>query len=390
MVLEGFNLSGFRGELVAVGGIAGNVIDLFITLEDTIGRRLDNPFTLLSYLVYGQHPHVTQGWPQFSEIIDRTGDGIVTIHNRYIFAHSVSGQELTFRLQYIYYNNREGTQALDIDLSTLTPQQPAAWLWDTPLLPTYLHDIPITLAGFEAAGGITLSGVGILNGRLHIQEQYDQQALSRWTGNSIQLINPYGEIVPPIRSTYNHTATVSFRVDPQGHFYNDRGYNFVVDFPFREFVYDVDLTRLAEYRLVAALNVYDTARLQWRASFTIEMPRAQEIILSDLNLLLEQYEAIIREIRITPLTVFILAHDLRDDGVWLGLAAGTGSGVTRAQVQLVTNDSAAYINVQRWVVMLDTDSSVFMEHMVIGRDPVDLNSLVTVLIDGETLIEMHN
>ncbi|MCL2365408.1 MAG: hypothetical protein FWC71_12215 [Defluviitaleaceae bacterium] len=388
--LSGVEVSGFKAAVVSVSGMDSNVIDVYWTLEDVTGNRLDERFYVSSYLLYDVHSPINtaHAWVRvtINNVIDRTDCGVLTLHNRHVFPHAISGHDVIFGLHGIHYNFREDVLALDFNLGTLTEQTPAAYLWDTPLLPPHLHDINIALAGFEDAGEIIISSMGLVNGRLHIQEQYDRVALNRWRSNKVQLINPYGDIVHPIRGTYESTASISFRIDANGHFYNDRGYNFVVDFPFRENIFDIDAARLSEYRLIASFDTSDDLLRDWRiARFELEMPHEQVLTLAGLEIELECYGSIINEIHIRPMTVVINASRMDLHDTRIGLSAGYGNNWTQAHIQLRTiSGDLVDVNFVGTISVVDLDAAPFTERLLIDR-AVRLDALDAILIDGYEL-----
>jgi len=371
---------GFGGELVAVG-ITTNVIDLYLTIEDTLYNRLDEHFEIFAYV--RQSAASLAGAP-FTDIIDRTDCGIVTLRSRVMFTEPITASTLTFNLRYIRHTYRYENFVVDFDLSTLTEQEPAGWLWDTPILQPHLHDIrAIPPAGFLDSGDIRISSMGIIDGRLHVQEQYDLIALWRWTQNKFDLINPYGEIVQPIYGSHYNTASVSFGIDEYGElddergytFYNDRGYNYVVTFPFRENIFEVDLERLAEYSLVAYFNTNDVAAVHWSVRFDVEIPYAAELVVCELDVLLAC--SIITEVRVSPLTVIISGRPSYETEIYRGLGIG-------AEVRLHLNDGTA-IDVLRRQVQVESETRVFVEFMKIDTDFLDLDTVVAIEIADEII-----
>jgi len=371
----------FRIELVAVG-VDSNVVDIYLTLEDLVGNRLDGDFNIVASLrQVGATDLVSSA--QFSNIINRTDDGIVTLHRREVFTNSVSGEELEFSLQHIFYGFRSEELEIDFDLSAVAVQTPAARIWHTAILPPHLHDINIALEGFESAGLINVSSIGIIDGRLHIQEQYDMTALHRWRGNKVYLIDPDGEIVNPLRGTYDKTESISFRIDEQGIFYNDWGYNVVVDFPYRENIFEADLERLSEYRLVAPFHDNSQATLAWSARFEIELPEemAEPLLADGLEIWIERYTSTITQVQVTPFSVIIdghqgfhtapMPHDamlsLVDMDVRVNMADGTSHDV-----------------LSRWA-RFDSGTRQFTFIRDIAAEPIDLRSVVSIEIDGQVI-----
>lgn len=369
-VVREFSRSGFRGELVAIG-IFSNALDLYLTLEDTTGNRLDGEFTVFANVWHGQDISLTM----FSEIIDRTPCGVVTLHSREVFAEPITEQKLTFALRYIHYNYRSAELEIDFDLSGATEQTPAAWLWDTPLLPAHMHDIPVALAGFGNAGRIRISSIGIIGGRLHIQEYYDSAALNRWTGNKVRLIAPDGTEVRPLHGTRENTASVSFRIDGD-YFYNDRGYNFIVDFPYRENIFAVDTERLADYRLVAYFDTHDHRVLNWIATFEIDAPHGTELAADGLKIYLE-CGSVITGVRVSPLSLLLEGRLLRNEDGFMLIPENLC-------VRLHTSDGASF-NASRGWARINYATGEFTEFMLIEAEILDVETITAVEIFGEMI-----
>jgi hypothetical protein len=267
----------------------------------------------------------------------------------------------------------------------VTEQAPAAWLWDTPILPPHLYDTEISLEGFEDSGYISISNIGIIDGRLHIQEQYDMAALLRWYGNKVSLIDPQGEIVLPLLGAHDNTASVSFRIDQQGNFYNDRGFNFVSDFPYLENVFEVDLNRLSEYRLVAFFDTHSRMALSWTVRFEVEVPDdpVEFLVKDGLDIWVEQYSSIVTEVQITPHSVILTGSQ------WLHLDDPTKpddamSPLMSMQVRINMADGAVVEVSLGWISM-DFESRVFTEVRHIDAELIDLGSVVSVVLGGFTV-----
>ena len=383
-VREGYIINtGFRVELVAVG-VSSNIIDLYLTLEDLESNRLDGDIRVWAYVRQaGQWD--SRSISQFSDIIDRTDDGIVTLHRREVFTHEVDGQELEFRLENIEYDFRTGELTIDFDLSAATEQMPVARLWDTPILPPHLHDIEVSLDGFENAGFISISSVGIIDGRLHIQEQYDIVALHRWYGNKVSLVDPRGEIISPLFGTHDNTASVSFRIDEQGDFYNNRGFNFVSDFPYRENIFEVDLGRLSEYRLVAFFDAHAMQSLSWAVRFEVDVPDVPvEFLIADgLDIRIGHYSSTITEVQITPHSVILKG----EQGLHLDDPETPDNALIsmpNLHVHINMVDGSVVDIMPGWISM-DAETRRFTEGRHIEAGFIDLNSVVSIEINGEVI-----
>jgi len=252
---------------------------------------------------------------QSPEVIDRTDDGIVTLHSRVVFDYPISGQELYFRLGSISYNIRSGTCDIDFDFSSIAPQKPAAWVWDTPILPHHLHDIKLELDGFENTWDNLISSIGIIDGKLHIQQQ--QAPLSRanrdWAWFSLADLK--GEDVFPYDDPQWPLTILSYKIDENGNYRNyhdDAIAGINPELPhlplFREDIYEIDLNHLSQYKIVARYNAENWIDLNWEVSFEVDIPtEGVELVADGLNIELERSRTILREVRITPYNILISA-----------------------------------------------------------------------------------
>ena len=188
---------GIRVELVAIG-VYGNIADVFITLEDTIGNRLDGDDILIRYFILpaDRQPEL---WgsnisPNPMRVIHRC-NGVVTLHGRQFFARPVSG-DVVFHLEYIVVSTAQCTEPLPIYLVDFLGETEAMPLLNhiemtistvcesTVNLWQIKHDFrkaidagemyvlrPHTLnMGSELEGAdMLISAMGVVDGRFHIQ-----------------------------------------------------------------------------------------------------------------------------------------------------------------------------------------------------------------------------
>lgn len=370
--------SGIHMELVAIG-VHDNTVDIFLTLEDLIGSRLDGDISIWPSLRLAGDMHSNSAFIS-SETINRTSDGVVTIHSRRVFPYAITGRELRFEITGIGYNYRHGEYEIAMDLSTLTEQTPAAQIWDTPILAPHQHNITISPEGFENLGETTISSIGLINGRLHIQIYQDSRAMNRRFSEmdtTINLISPYGEIIPATESTSYNTATISFGIAEDGDFYNDSGHNWFT-FPYVEQVFDVDLQRLAEYRIIAALHTADSIESRWVSLFTVYGSYVDsEVIIADgLDILREDDfdDFIIREIRLSPFSLEIIGSHVTEGLNGLSTAWFESAKVHKA-------DGAVVELIIGWAGGCMVTGEIRMV-LIVESDPLVLEDVVGVEVDG--------
>jgi len=281
--------NGFSAELIAVG-VSDNIVDIYITLEDLIGNhlaanRLDDNFIVRQMLtVVDSHlmdsPISMLG--SGAEIIDRTDNSVITMRSRYTFSHPILGLELSYRLIAIEYNiTNLWDYDLGLDLTDIAPQLSTTFIsaarpgiawggFDDDYMDLFIHkmqtegvqilqphvnEILLGLEGIDAF----ISGIGIIDGRLHIQ------------------------LHEPFPYTGHRTATVGIR-DNNGEFIdiNHMNFNFAMDsygnlvsvnnsgirsflsnefetlLYYTEFIFEVDLERLSSYSLIGNFSNADS------------------------------------------------------------------------------------------------------------------------------------
>ncbi|MDR2570198.1 MAG: hypothetical protein LBD23_07855 [Oscillospiraceae bacterium] len=94
---------GFRIELVAVG-VNYHTIDLYLTLEDTIGDRLGGDVEIMANIRATGNPNLPPSSTRFSNIINRTDDGVITLHLRKVLIYPIT-ERVRFELYEIHHNN---------------------------------------------------------------------------------------------------------------------------------------------------------------------------------------------------------------------------------------------------------------------------------------------
>ena len=384
---------GIRIEIVAIG-ILSNVVDFYFTLEDLVEDRLDGDIMISAMVTPGDLDFDT-AVIENPRIIDRTDDGIVTLHSRQRFSTPISGQEMQFRLRSISYNRKNGEYKTDFDLSSLETSPTAAWLWDTPVLPPHLHDISLNLEGFENTWDTRVSSIGIIDGKLHIQQEQAPPSTSDNAWVHFCVMDPQGAHVEPYIGPHWPLSILSFRIDESGGFSNDNTGIYaditpdLAHLPFREDIYEVDLGRLSEYSLVALYHTEERIDLNWEVSFMVDIPgEGAELVADGLGIELENCRAILREVRITPYNVLISADYIDASPVSPNpeIAINTIEGIVTpvAQLTMFTNRFDDYdmppVGFTMVLDLVETSSVDAGETALF-----DLDSVVSIIIDGHTI-----
>jgi len=277
-----FMEEGFLFEITH-SAVVGNVLYLYFTLEDFVGGRL-NEFT--QFFVNMLPKNSGGGFGNYSSFASKTGfneNGVPTFRSRFFTTSLIETQEFLFTLSAIYHSHRFAEYDLEIDFSALTPVEAAGYVDNTPILQPHTDLFEITQAAFELSQPQYLSAVGIIDGLLHVQSRLcvDPLSLIFQTGSRVAhifLIDPAGEVVfPRIEPEPAFTAagvtSVNFRVDNFGYInprdiFGFTGHN-LTTYVYQEEVFDVDLDRLSEYRLVASFRSESTTTLNWETDLKV-------------------------------------------------------------------------------------------------------------------------
>jgi hypothetical protein len=177
--------------------------------------------------------------------------------------------------------------------------------------------------GFDVDWRQSISSIGIIDGRLHLQtveRHYPQWFTGRDRHVSFVLIGPDGMMVQNRFPQQWERPAISFRFNEYGELLFEEA-GLVLSFDelpdpdhpllsvYTEEIYNIDLTRLSEYRVEASFRVHEQINLRWSTQFAVEQSvEGSALIATDLNIELECCNAILREVRITETHVMIEAE----------------------------------------------------------------------------------
>ncbi|MCL2839655.1 MAG: hypothetical protein FWE05_02690 [Defluviitaleaceae bacterium] len=341
---------GIRVELVAVN-VEGNAVDVYFTLEDTTGNRLSNGFRVENTLVPTDDDFPMDAWTgsyRGTEVIHTDENGIVTMHASHEFGVNVEGMELTFHLWEIMFDVQDEQHAsVAVNLANFLNnsdyiiyqyENPNPWgtaiqtlnvdSWEmaesirssyeesirTEGIPVLVPgNADISLASFFdfADARASISSIGVIDGRLHIQVYHPERRVleeAGWEGFSrLSLFHGSLEELNLLRAerqayfdagyeiweinayelwngTRNADMTVWFYIDANGEtfFHNplgigEDGHAYTINDPrvigssrFDEHIFDIDFDTLHEYVLIAHTFSYQTLPVQWNITFTVE------------------------------------------------------------------------------------------------------------------------
>ena len=320
-----FEEEGIRLEVISVA-VVGNMASVYFILEDLFGGGRFNEDTILVAWLRPSVP-VGSNMSNSAIIMEQIGDRVFILHSYAFFSEPIESQMMYVELRGMDYNHRSAKYEIDIDLAALTPQSPFDWAEGTPILQPHMHDIEISLEGFESIEYIhSISSIGILDGRLHIQELLESLPLPPdlsgfpgfgmdWAWSSVWLINPHGDRVFPTPTMvdgydgyYYIYPIIDFTLDEDGNILG-REQAFKGSRRYTEWVYEVDLDMLSEYRVVARFGAMDWMDLSGAIELEVESD-GMVLVLDDMGLEMEQQGDFLtlKEMMVTPMSVVIRAQ----------------------------------------------------------------------------------
>ncbi|MCL2189409.1 MAG: hypothetical protein FWC16_14340 [Defluviitaleaceae bacterium] len=387
--------SGFRAEVIAVG-VFNNMLDLYITLEDTVSNRLEGPFDLeasircgeghmISPAIFSQRhlQHFYGEGTQSNSIVHRTPCGIVTLRASHMLREPITNGGIAFHLDAIHYNFSRHEVDLTFALAYAQEQAPAYTGAFMPLLTPHMHNIPVQLATHPYMSMHYISGIGFIDGRLHIQEYFPRDQIPSMM-NRLNVYNNYtGQWFWPAvlwgdcgDVSTSQVAHLLFSVDEQGNIDVGRHGNF------QERSFHFYPIPMENYRLTATFLDYDTTPINWVVPFDLDMPEVNEIILTNLNLFVPRANAYVNEMRISPFGISVSWLPIeapQDSRIFMSAAGAVDIRITpyNARPIVVSSRSAAVIS--------ETREEIWFYEM---PEPIFDFSIIASLTIGGVLVEL--
>ena len=387
---------GFRLEITHVA-VIGHEFFIFSTFENLDGRHnIDNSSIPIS--VWSD----SDGGMVALRVFEQVGGGVSLLFGYANLGRLITSQEITLQMHGGFgLNNAMAELYIDFDLGTALTQIPFDRLYDTPLLQPHLHNIEIIAPEDFWMPEIvhSISSIGILGGRLHVQEKFDPRphADSSETGSfssSLWLRGPQGNYVFPLYHQYYHEPTASLiglHLGENGRFSRLNPF-FNWPHPYRrlygETVFEVDLDRLSEYQLAVRYWSQNTVVFgMWELALEVDsVPDETALVASELDVNLECCGVDIRYALVTPFDILLRgdavlsSSDIFDDifESWEAEVNLYDNGVLTAVRAVLREAGRSYLS---W---LDNFSASF----IIDTDaaPIDLDSVVSIEIAGETIL----
>jgi len=423
---------GIRAEVVAVG-VFGNIVDVYFTLEDMVANRLDGEFIIhpgLRPLDYENFPMgATMGSSGQPEIIHRDENGKVTLHARYTFGASVTGQQLVFSTFDIRYDLIDEVRPVDISLEDFASEAPSVLFqvesddpWGTSMWGTGIFveneegfldlranyqekirdegililapgelDMSFGVEGIKAY----ISSIGVVDGRLHVQLRHPDYLTIRneqnWEGSaSVHLIR--GGLDAPIASrSFDWEADIVSRPYLAARFNTAQDGSFSWwegGASYEEFIFDIDLADIHEYTLVVSHFSNGNMNLSWDVVLDLndhyrELEREIEINISVGSNVLTQ-------VNVNPFGLLLMGEgnleglrNFYSQGGWtttLSIYVHTTEGTIIANPPEF-GSSFAPLNDFRWFNELEDDFPI-SGRFSFGQ-MIDLDSILSIEVNGE-------
>jgi hypothetical protein len=155
-----------------------------------------------------------------------------------------------------------------------------------------------------------------------------------------------------------------------------------------EYIYEVDVERLSEYRLVGRAFTEDWIDLRWAVNFEVDIPSERADLVADgLNILLECCSAILREVRVTQSHVLLSADYIEV----LAVSPNPQVVVNTTEGVVTPNTRTGFSNVFEEINSPPVGFTIVRELVEVEGwdlsdvDFLDLDSVVSVEIAGHTI-----
>jgi hypothetical protein len=274
-------------ELVAIE-VTADIAYIYFTMQDLVANRLDGEF-FISHSLVPVIPvddfMVTMDAP---EIIHRDDTGVVTFRSRFAYSHEIEGLELTYSIREIRFGEiHHPLQVVDINLTEFTDIAPTVLLQTSnpalsaegigseyitgrymaqimgdglPVLEPHMLDKDFGLAGVQA----TISGIGVINERLHIQIYLPNMRNSNVIVGILH--RSYAEMLE-YDDIWQHSVSPLFSTQFQLRADGSLGRDSYVGDTHVEAVYDINLDTINEYVLVVSGFGAERIDVDWSVTF---------------------------------------------------------------------------------------------------------------------------
>ena len=280
---------GIKAELVAVN-VNENVVDLYVTLKDTVSNRLDGSDFILEHSLrpvdldlsrdQDSARRIMGGSFGRLEIIHRDESGKITLHAQHNFGQSVEGKQLLFHLDQMWsIILEEGNRLVPINLADFAIEAPTLPFQGREVLAPQGLNIPLGLDGKYTV----ISSIGVIDGRLHVQTYSPGIQSRRWYVDGMSSPMLFKGSVEEFTSYMAsedwlndfpwekriHDATFLLYGESSAFFdiAPDGSLNLLdIDNAYWELVFDIDIANIHEYILIYNAFYIDVLRWEWEVT----------------------------------------------------------------------------------------------------------------------------
>ena len=273
---------GIKAEVVAVN-VTGNVVDLYVTLKDTVSNRLDGSDFILEHYLRPIGLNLDQDMDAARKImggsfgrletIHRDGNGKITLHAQHNFGQSVEGKQLLFHLDQMWsIILDEGNRIADINLADFATNASTMPLQDRQVLTPQGLNIPLGLDGKYTV----ISSIGVVDGQLHVQTYSPDLGSRRWYvdgTSSPMLFRGSMEEFKNYMSSGDWLNDFPWEKRVIGEsiaFFDIASDGSLVDggqwHTYGELIFDIDIANIHEYTLIYNAFYIDVLRWEWEVT----------------------------------------------------------------------------------------------------------------------------
>jgi len=270
--------------------LGGDVAFIYFTMQDLIGNRLDEDFTIFHTITPMMPIDDFMVSIDPPEIIHRDENGVVTFRSRFLFSHDLDGVSLEYAIREIRFADfRHPLQVVDINLAEFASPAPTALLQTkSPALSAggmYAEDITSRYAEIIMGEGLPvlaphmldkcfaiegvqayISSIGVVNGRFHIQTHVPNM---RRSSINMLLLHKSDAGVLDVDDLWHlgvpDLFTAQFSMNADG----SPGREFEMPDTYFEVVYDIDIDRIHEYVLAVTGFGSERIDINWSVRFYV-------------------------------------------------------------------------------------------------------------------------
>lgn len=362
---------GIKMEVVAVARY-DNMVKAYITFQDLEGDRIGEDLSFLDY--FGMKGSRSFGW----RLIDYDEENkIATLSVKAESSTKFEGENLTFKVENIFYDNKEYEDyEIGINLTKIshypsyidaTKKQFMSWSHgnlyggldsDDDIVPILTpHVIDFKFPDIKTS---MISNIGVIDRKLHVQICQDTNFEGQ--GVNIYLKDSKGEVI-------DSDTQINFKIDELKKLKNPK-YSY-----YSEYIFDIDTDNLHEYKLLGYFRTSKQLEGNWEVSFKAEDSEILE--LNDIDIDIKKMK--IDKIGINPFGISISGRtDLNKD---------TDKDIHEFDVKVNTETDiiqTSMLSFGKGGELLfgskEKDDAFIAMYKI--ENPIDLNLIKSITIDG--------